>query len=251
MLRIASELKRYDIIATDGRLGTVSDFLFDDTNWKIRWLVDETGGWLFGRKVLIHASAIGQADDVQQRLAVNLTTEAVRDSPGVGQDEPVSRQIETSLYGYYGWDPLWLGRSFGRGAIAAPLVAPALSGLVMAPERPAGDGQDPHLRSCDAVTGYHVHGSDHEVGHVEGFLLDEQDWAVRYLIVDTHNWWPGDHVLLATAAVSAIDWSRREVRVTVTRAQVQSSPPWPREVAISSEYERRLYAHYGWPGYAW
>jgi hypothetical protein len=101
------------------------------------------------------------------------------------------------------------------------------------------------------VTGYHVHGSDHAVGHVEGFLLDDQDWMVRYLIVDTHNWWPGDHVLLPIAAVSAIDWSSRAVRVTVTRAQVQNSPPWPREVAISSEYERRLYAHYDWPGYAW
>jgi uncharacterized protein YrrD len=251
MLRIASELKRYDIVATDGRLGTVSDFLFDDTSWKIRWLVDETGGWLSGRKVLIHPSAIGQADDVHQRLTVNLTTAAVRDSPGISQHEPVSLQIETSLYGYYGWDPLWAGRCFGGGAIAAPLVAPALSGLMMAPDRPPGGGQDPHLRSCNAVTGYHVHGSDHAVGHVEGFLLDDQGWTVRYLIVDTHNWWPGDHVLLPTAAVSAIDWSSRAVRVTVTRAQVQSSPPWPREVAISSEYERRLYAHYDWPGYAW
>jgi len=251
MLRTASELKGYEIIAMDGRLGAVSDFLFDDTTWKIRWLVDETGGWLSGHKVLIHATAIGQADDVHQRLAVNLMTEAVRNSPAIGQDEPVSRQFESSLYGYYGWDPLWAGRCFGGGAIAAPLVAPPLSGFMMAPARPHGGGHDPHLRSCAAVTGYHVHGSDHDVGHIAGFLLDDRDWTVRYLIVDTHNWWPGDHVLLAPAAVSAIDWSGREVRVMVTRAQVQSSPPWPREVAISSEYERRLYAHYDWPGYAW
>jgi len=251
MLRIASVLERYEIIATDGSIGAVSDFLFEDTTWKIRWLVDETGGWLFGRKVLIHPSAIGHVDDVHHRLSVNLTTEAVRNSPGIGQDEPVSRQIETSLYGYYGWDPLWAGRCFGGGAIAAPLVAPALSGLMMAPERPEGGAGDPHLRSCAAVKGYHVHGSDHEVGHVEGFLLDDQDWTIRYLIVDTRNWWPGDHVLLATAAVSAIDWSLHEVRVKATRAQVQTSPPWQREAAVSPEYERKLFTHYDWPGYAY
>jgi len=207
--------------------------------------------WLFGRKVLIHASAIGEADDVHETLPLNLTMAAVRDSPGIGQDQPVSRQIETSLYGYYGWDPLWAGRCFGGGAIAAPLVAPALSGL-MAPERPEGTpGQDPHLRSCAAVTGYHVHGSDHDVGHVEGFLLDDRDWSIRYLIVDTRNWWPGDHVLLATAAVSRIDWSNQQVWVKATRAQVQSSPPWQPDVAVSPDYERKLFTHYDWPGYAW
>ena len=46
----------YVIEADDGRLGTVSDFLFEDTSWVIRWLVVDTGHWLSGRKVLLPPS---------------------------------------------------------------------------------------------------------------------------------------------------------------------------------------------------
>ena len=95
-------------------IGTVSDFLFDDATWKVRWLVVDTGHWLTGRKVLIHPSVMGAVDDGRQRVPVKLTKARIKDSPDILQDQPVSRQMESGLYGYYG-----LGSPSGAAASPA------------------------------------------------------------------------------------------------------------------------------------
>lgn len=255
MLLVASALKGYAIEASDGRIGTVSDLLLDDSSWKLRWLVVDTGTWLSDRKVLLHPSAIGQPDHERRALPVNLTTHQVEASPGSMTDRPVSQQMESNLYRYYGWDPMWGGSSyFGTGGIASPISAPPLFG---ADARDAATGDtlldegDPHLRSVAEITGYHIAATDGEVGHVENLLIDDVTWSVRYIIVDTKNWWPGKHVLLSPYAVSKIEWGVREVGVDVSKEKVRESPPWDPAAIIDQYYEKRLHTHYGWPGYGW
>jgi hypothetical protein len=51
----------------------VSDFLFDDVSWLVRWLVVDTGNWLSGRKVLLPAMALGHLDAERREFAVRLT----------------------------------------------------------------------------------------------------------------------------------------------------------------------------------
>ncbi len=261
MLRVTSALKGIAIQATDGRLGSVADFLFDDRNWKVRWLVVDTGTWLTDRKVLVHPSAIVSLDEAGRVLTCNLTRAQVEASPGIASDAPVSAQMEHHLYNYYGWNPMWGASMFGGGAIAMPLSSPPYFGGigqgsaaadVMAEEaiaREAGRETDPHLRSIAEVTGYNIVASDGAIGHVEDFLLDDAAWETRYLIVDTRNWWPGKHVLVSPFAVSEIRFPDREVRLNVTREKVRASPPWEPAAQLDLSYQRRLHEHYGWPGY--
>jgi hypothetical protein len=70
MLWSASVINGCAIAANDCRLGTVSDFLFDDASWLVRWLVLETGKWLSGRKVLLPPSVLGRSiqRDTNSRL---------------------------------------------------------------------------------------------------------------------------------------------------------------------------------------
>ena len=110
---------------------------------------------------------------------------------------------------------------------------------------------DPHLRSTAAVTGYHIHASDRQIGHVENLLIDDVTWGIRYLIIDTKNWWPGKHVLMSPYAVPEISWSKHQVRLDVSRELVKSSPPWSPLDLIDQAYEERLHRHYDWPGYGW
>ena len=126
MLEVGSALKGYAIEASDGRIGTVGDFLFDDRTWKVRWLVVDTGTWLTGRKVLVHPSAIGRADYERRELSVSLTKSQVKGSPDILQDQPVSQQMERRLYDYYGWDPYWGDNYFGMGSMDIALVSVAL-----------------------------------------------------------------------------------------------------------------------------
>jgi len=255
MLRIPSTLKGYDISATDGHFGTISDFLFDDTSFKLRWLVVDTGTWLPGRKVLLHPSVIGDVDSLRHSLMVTLSKARIKDSPDIMTDQPVSRQMENNLYDYYGWDPVWGHSYFGPDMAVSPLGPVAYSatgemGRAASFETHLSD-QDPHLRSIAAVTGYHIEATDGPIGHVENFLIDDTNWDIRYVIVATSNWWFGQHVLVAPFAVRRVDWSDEKLRLNVTRAQVQDSPPWAPLRAIDSTYEQRLHSYYGWPGYGW
>ena len=158
MLRNASAIKGYAIAANDGRLGTVSDFLFDDTSWLVRWLVVDTGNWLSGRKVLLPPSVLGQLDPSGREFAVALTMQQVKDSPDIDTERPVSRQIETNIYDYYGWHPYWgAGRymgGYGYGGGAMP-VSPVPDSKLLEEDIAAAqrNNDDPHLRSIEAVTG--------------------------------------------------------------------------------------------------
>ncbi len=256
MLQVNSPLKGFAIEASDGRIGTVVDFLFDDTSWKLRWLVVDCGTWLSGRKVLIHPSAISREDLERHQFAVALTKAQVEGSPELAKDQPVSEQMESQLYSYYGWDPLWSGVNLSAipGAMASPLMAPQYMGLGSTGTVDArGDGPasrlaDPHLRSVVEVTGYRVHACDGDIGHIENLVIDDTDWSVRYFIVDTRNWWFGKRVLISPLAVKAIDWFDDHVELDVSREQVKASPPWDPLVAFNGEYGKQLHKHYGWPG---
>ncbi len=253
MLFAESALNGYAIEAIDGRLGNVRDMLFDDRTWKMRWLVVDTGDWLSGRKVLIHPSAILNADHERQALVINLAKVQVEQSPELNSDQPVSHQMETRIFDHYQWDPYWGSGSFTMGAMAAPLSAPPYFGVSLADGegwRTASlrDDGDPHLRSVAAVSRYHVRATDGEIGHVENFLIDDKDWDIHYIIVATTNWWPGRHVLLSPYCVREIVWSERQLRVDVTRDRVKASPPWDPIAMIGQVYQKQLHRHYGWPG---
>jgi hypothetical protein len=255
MLLVASALTGYDIEAIDGCIGTVSDFLFDDANWTLRWLVVDNSTWLSDRKLLIHPSAIGTTAYERHALTVKLSKAQIEGSPAVRHDQPVSRQMELSLYDYFGASPLWEGGGyFGGGAIASPLSPPPIYG-----QTPMGsadddglprDEHDPHLRSIATMTGYHVQAMDGMIGHVENFMIDDSRWDVRYLIVDTKNFWPGKHVLLSPQAVTEVDWLRRDIRLNLSRETVRTSPEWNPADVIDAEFEKRLQAHYRWPAYS-
>ena len=252
-----------------GHAGTVKDYLFDDQNWRIRWMVVDTGAWLPGRKILIHPSVIeplvsqppwsggfGMGLNVDTlAVSVALTQDEIKASPDASEDQPVTQQMEDRLYDYYGWDPIWGATNFGTNAISSPISAPPMfadargHGKIEAETHP-GDG-DSHLRSVSSVKGYHVEATNGEIGHVENFLIDEADWHIRYLVIATRNWWPGEHVQLAPYAVEAVDWVQKHIALNVTREQVKSSPEWDPAAAASVLGERALHRHYGWPGYGW
>jgi sporulation protein YlmC with PRC-barrel domain len=108
---------------------------------------------------------------------------------------------------------------------------------------------DPHLRSAEEVTGYHICGSDGEIGHVADFIVDDETWAIRYLVVDTSNWWFGKKVLVAPGWAYSISFAKSLVYVNLTKEQIKNSPAWNPEALVNREYEERLYDYYGRPAY--
>jgi sporulation protein YlmC with PRC-barrel domain len=254
MLRTVNDLQGYAILATDGGIGEVTDLFFDDEDWVIRYLVVDTGTWLAGRRVLISPVAIGHPDWMAQQLPVSITKDQVKHSPGFDTQKPVSRQHETEYLGYYGYPLYWGGAGlWGMGAYPGGITTEhAVQREMQArwrAESSPHNADDSHLRSSTAVTGYHIHATDGEIGHVENMLLDDRTWAIRYLVVNTSNWWGGHHVLVAPQWIQRVSWSDATVSVDLTRQAVRDAPPYDSAAQLDRQQEAAIYEHYGRSGY--
>ncbi|MGC4066811.1 MAG: PRC-barrel domain-containing protein [Polyangiaceae bacterium] len=248
MLRNVKDLREYAVSGVDGDIGKVKDFYFDDTLWTIRYLVVDTAGfWEASNQVLISPIAFRDADYATNRFHLSLTKDKIRHSPSVDLDKPVSRQFERRYFQYYDWPFYW-----GYGGVWGPEEFPAALAAAASPrdtpEAESASG-DPNLRSVREVTGYHIKGLDEEVGHVKDFIVDDQSWTIRYLVVDTSNWWFGRSVLLAPEWIDHISWEENLVYVKLPRELIKQSPEWEADRPIGRDYESRLYEHYGRPSY--
>ncbi len=177
MLSKAKTLKGYKLDGPDGEFGEVKEFYFDDRHWTVRYLVANTGNWLTGRQVLISPYALVAAIKAEQHIAVDLTKKQIEKSPSLNSDKPVSRQFEEAYYDHYGWPVYWNG-PYMWGAY--PYIARDRE-----TGKPPTQGEkawDPHLRSTDAVSGYNIQALDGEIGHLEDFIIDDETWAIRYLV---------------------------------------------------------------------
>jgi len=209
----------FAIRAVDGDLGKVHEFYFDDATWTIRYMVAETGNWLSGRKVLISSVALGKPDWESRTFSVNLTCVQVRNSPDIDTERPVYRQHEAELHEYYQWPRYWEGGYGGvLGITPYPLFENPLPQQSSAPERK----DDPHLRSTHQVAGYHIHATDGEIGHVEDFIVDDENWTIGYLIIDIGNWLPGRKVLISPKWIRSVNWADTSVYLDRSRQSVKN-----------------------------
>jgi hypothetical protein len=213
------ELRGYAIRTTDGDIGKVYEFYLDDAAWTVRYMVVDIGGWLSGRPVLIPRAALGQADSKAHILPVELTKMQVEKCPDIDASKPVYRQQSSRLPN--DWPLYWGG---GRLLIAG-IFDGYPYGKSKGRKRPIEEhNDDPHLRSTREVSGYRIHAGDATIGHVEDFIVDDDSWVVRYMVVDTRNWLPGKKVLVATRWVQEIRWASYSVYVNLHREAIQQLP---------------------------
>ncbi|MCX7012546.1 MAG: PRC-barrel domain-containing protein [Candidatus Sumerlaeota bacterium] len=244
MLRSIKKILGYRIQATDSQIGEVDDFLFDGRQWTIRYLVADTGHWLPGRQVLIAPASLGHADWSKRILPVKLTRQQVEDSPEISTDQPVSRQRQILLHQHYGW-PLYWDEADMSGAMIGAMI-PRLSEVEKGAEAPQGD---PNLRSAREIRGYSIEALDGLIGHVDDFIVEDDSWIIRYLVVETRNLLPGKRVLLAPSWVKSLVWEERRVHVDLTRAAIENSPEFNPADPVNRVYEEVLCDYYGRPKY--
>jgi uncharacterized protein YrrD len=244
MLNKAKTLKGYKLNSRDGEIGKVQEFYFDDRHWTIRYLVADTGSWLTGRQVLLSPYALGAVNSDDKDVEVDLTKKQIEQSPALDSHKPVSRQFEESYYGYYGM-PLYWGGPASWGPYSYPVRDRAKWGEYSRSER----AWDPDLRSTHTVTGYHLQATDGEIGHIEDFIIDDETWAIRYLIVSTRNWWPGKKVLISPRWIDRVSWGESKLFVGLSREAIKLSPEYSEASLLNRDYEMGLYRHYDLPGY--
>lgn len=262
MLRNIKELEHYVVGATDGHVGHVQDLYFSDDSWVVRYLVVNSRSWLLGRNVLISPVSIHNPNWIDRVLPVSLTKDQIKNSPGLDSDKPVSRQHEMEYLDYYDYPYYWGGGGMWGAGLYPYAMTPGygsygLKGADYDSElaahardrRARHRNDDPHLRSCNAVSGYQVHASDGEIGHISSMLIDEKTWAIRYVIVDTSNWWLGHKVLVSPEWITDVNWTDSSVTIDMSRQAIKDAPPYDSTAEVNRESESKLYQHYGRHGF--
>lgn len=249
MLRSATELIGYKLIGLDGEIGKCKDFLIDDRQWGLRYMVADTGKWLPGRKVLVSPIALGDADWRERCFNIRMSGDQIEKCPPLDEDMPVSREYEKRWSRYHGYAYYWAGNDallWGTTGQPGYLFSPSTE--EGSEEDPGEDPDEHHLRSIGEMKGYAISALDEDIGHVQDFIVDDDTWAVQYLVVDTRNWLPGGKkVLVSKNWVRSVSWKFRKLDVDLKKKQIESGPEYDPAMPINREYEMRMYDFYGRP----
>ena len=184
MTQSITNLRGDQVLARDGRIGSLDDVYFDDERWVVRYLVLDAGGSLAGRRVVISPASVETSLSSAKKLRLALTRSQIESTPPARSDRPGSWGYEIAHASYHGV---------------------------------------PHLRSGAELIGYDIEARDGAIGEVEDLIIDDKSWTVRDIVVDTLKWWPGGQVRVHPAYVERIDRSRRRVHLRLTRDQVKLS----------------------------
>jgi uncharacterized protein YrrD len=239
MLYSADALRSYDLRSTEGVLGRIEDFYFDERFWAVRYLVVESDGWLVQRRALVSPRAVIAVDIHSDTIATKLTKAQIAASPAPDEHAPVSRQFEIAYNEFYEYSPYWIG-PLAWGAHSAPRPPEDAAPLE---ER---ESWDSHLYSARDLTGftrYRVAAKDGHVGHVADLILSDGDWVIRYLVVNTRGWLPGKHVLVPPQWTK-VSWEDATLTLELSREAIKSAPAYEEGVLIDRDYEAKLFAHY-------
>lgn len=245
MLRRLRDFESWDVNSNDGQvLGSIQDCYFDDEKWTVRYVVVKTGNWLTGRSVLLSPLSVNAVQWETSRLQVDLTQEQIKGAPEADLARPISRRCEANFSSYYGVPYYWPGPAvWGVGSTPyAARSAPQTS----SPQRDHSS-EEQHLRSTREVAGYHIHVRDGEIGHVEDFLVDDDSWTIRYVMVDTSNWIGGRTVLFAPEWTERIDWTAQRMYVDATRQEFERGPDYRPGVETDQRYREQLAEMYRRP----
>ena len=229
MFLSVKELYDKKIGASDGNIGHVRDFYFNDQQWVVRYVIADAGSWLSGRLVLISPYAFGTSEKNGECLAVNLTREQVENSPPIESHKPVSRQYEEEYYRYYGWPSYWEGGQmwgFGGFLSPPPALLDPLAGQQATQDAKLITVEDPRLRSTQAVNGYRILTSEGEIGHLVDFIINDENWAIAHLVVRTGHWFSGKEIAISPSHVGRISYEDSNVSVDLTKEAIIEAPEY-------------------------
>ncbi|MFO7913855.1 MAG: hypothetical protein R6V15_17005 [Desulfotignum sp.] len=251
MLRSANEIIGYKLHVEEEKFGTCEDLLFDDRWWTVRHIVANTGNWLVGKLVLVSPLMIATPDWNTRSLFLSVSKEAVENCPDLSEDEPVSREHEKKFFRHYGYPYYWAGAGLWGPSTYPAAVEPVTTGPATDPEEETEQteaGEENHLRSFKEVKGYFIKASDGDIGHVQDFILDDETWALRYVVVDTRNWLPGGKkVMLSLNWAKSVNWEDSTFEMDLTTKAIENGPEFDPTMPVNLETETRLYDYYGRP----
>lgn len=240
MLHVIKDIENFKLVNEKQELGFIKDFYIDDLSWITRYIVIDTGNWLTGKKVLISPFSLKKPNFIDKVIYTDLTKEEIENSPSISDEEPVSRQHEINLNKYYGWPAYWSMTTSMQGILED--VRREIK------EKEESKNKDPHLRSIRELRNYNVEAVDGDVGVVDSFIIDDENWIIKYIVLDTRKWlhWMpgGKYFLIAPEWTKKIEWNNSKIVVDLDKETIEKGPEFKSAAEIDEQFENRVYACY-------
>jgi len=223
MSRSIKQLCGNQLGASDGEIGQVKDFYFDDQSWAVRYVAAETGAWLTSRQVLLSPHAFSGFRQFEKTPPVNLSRRQIEDSPAIEWHKPVSRQFEEEYHRYYGWPGYWEGDGLRNFPISQPAKKhlPDTAGAAIAKKH---QGADAHLRSLQVVRGYRLQAADGSIGRICDFMMNEKTWVIDEIVIKFGHRFSGNEVRVPMGKVRRISYEESTVFMNVSGEAAEHSP---------------------------
>jgi len=239
MLRAVHSITGLPINALDGKIGSLKSLHFNDSTWKVRYLVAKLGNLLDTKDVLILAAEANELSWVDQCIKVNLTREQVKNALPFSEDLPVSYQKEwikqKNFETLYMVDP-WSGSLL-------PMWFPNTENIDLLLD----DMTNTPLRTTEVVDDYKVINEKDKtkLGKVKDFIVDDEDWTIRYLVIDTNGIYAGGDVLISTYHVSGFCCDEKEILIDLNKDQLELCPKYDPHEAVNRDYVLEYYDYEG------
>lgn len=243
MMRSIEDMFGCSVTCTDGDLGKIDQIYFDMHSWRMRYLVIDTSAWGYGQKIWVPRCCIHQIDFASSVVKLNLDQQKMLGSPAIDTQKPISRLQEARIVNYYGCKPYW-EEAYAKGASQHPSGA-----INAAVEVKPGTHErmtlhtnavniKVHLLSTEQASKYTIEAVDGPIGHIRDFVFDDETWAIRYLTIDTHEWWQSEsEVLLSTESIDSIDSAVSTISITLSRDAIRHGRVYLNDVPLRRTYE--------------
>lgn len=254
MLTMVDKLAGYSITTEDGEIGEVVSLLFDDRDWSVKYIVVDAGD-LTEHKVLLSTEITDTPIWKKETIPARVSKRKIKEAPSIDLSGPVSEERLTEIHRYFGWAPFRPGILPGAPTTipgAALPISPTITYETVDESRTeehVSEEAERHLRSTNEVNGYYVEAKDESIGNVENFLLDPDEWIIRYAVVDIGGWLSDEKRLVSKDWIRDIDWLQQKISTNVTKNRVEEAPHFDKKKQINREYEAELYEIYDQPGY--
>ena len=225
MLINLEQLRARQVHANDGDIGKIKDIIFDDEHWTVRFFVLDTHPWMpLSKKVLISPISILKIEENSDDIILAMSKQMVEDSPKVEDQETVSREFELRYFDHFGYSYYWLG-SHPWGDYTYPSALTNQNMIVTNELKQNDIEKTNHLREVSEVSHYNLHASDGDKGHVHDFIWDSKGWSLKYLVVDTSNWFiGGKRVLVPCDKIDSISWEKKTVECKLSKEEINACP---------------------------
>ena len=210
----------YNIDAKDGEMGKIKDLYFDDS-WKIRYAIVDTRKWLPERKVLLSPAAFIRVNEENATLEVEYDKETIKKSPTVPEETDLTRDKESQLIKYFGWNRYWpddvliSGDQRPLGMFHKESERIHQSHEDFEREELIVSHRDNNLRSHEEILGSRVHARDGKLGGVVDFIYNN-DWNIKYVVIQSANRTSDEYYLYSVDKIVSADWYEGDLYLNET-----------------------------------